>query len=195
MRSQKGGSVLYYWQLAGVAEQADARDSKSRGATRVGSNPTSGMAQPGLTPAFLSPGTAGAGSMRGFWRFAFSFLLGGSVGVAIGLTIGWVIAPVEYVHSPLRDLDEVYRADYTVMVATAFRQHRDPSVAIEQLRWLGETNIPQYVQELTETYISTGRSMTDIINLVALSEALGRLTPPMEPYRLPATQTPEFRGQ
>lgn len=116
-------------------------------------------------------------------RFFLSLIVGLLIGVGFGLYLGWVQFPVEYVNSPFTRLDPKYHDEYTVMVAAGYLYDRDVQAAIERLRRLGVGNIPEYVQGVTERYISNSRSITDIRYLVALSEALGRLTPPMEPYR------------
>ena len=118
-------------------------------------------------------------------RILVSVTVGAVIGVAAGFLIGWVIAPVQYVDSPLHLLHRLYKEEYTVMVAAAFRHDGGLDLARERLQPLGVENIPAWVQDVTERYISQRRSPTDITDLVALSEAFGRLTPIMEPYRLP----------
>jgi hypothetical protein len=116
-------------------------------------------------------------------RFLLSLLLGLAVGLVIGLYLGWVQFPVEFLDSPASQLAQRHKDEYTVMVASGYLVDRDPSAAVERLRMLGVDNIPAYVQEVTERYISASRDVEDIRQLVALAEGLGRLTPPMEPYR------------
>jgi len=116
-------------------------------------------------------------------RLFVSLLVGLIVGVGIGLYIGWVQAPVEYVDSPLALLDQAHRDEYTVMIAYGFVSDGDLPGAVDRLRLLNVGNVPAYVQVITERYISQGRSVEDIRHLVALAEAMGRLTPLMEAYR------------
>ena len=68
------------------------------------------------------------------------------------------------------------------MVAEGYLVDGDALGAVERLRVLGMSNVPLYVQEVTETYISNSRDLNDIQKLVALAAGLGRLTPVMEPY-------------
>lgn len=117
-------------------------------------------------------------------RLLMSATVGVVIGVAAGFAIGWAIAPVQFVDSPLDLLDREYKYEYAVMVATAFQRDRNLDLATERLRPLGIDNIPNWVQDVTERYISQGRKVADITDLVALAEAFGRLTPSMEPYRL-----------
>jgi hypothetical protein len=116
-------------------------------------------------------------------RFFFSTVLGVVAGIAVGLFMGWQIVPVEYTDSPMTALAEQYQDEYTLMVAGGYIADGDLEGAINRLRALEVTNIPQYVQEMTERYISNSRDLKDIRYLVALAEGLGRLTPPMENFR------------
>lgn len=116
-------------------------------------------------------------------RLLVSLLLGLVVGAGIGLYLGWVQFPVEFVNSPASSLSERYKDEYTVMVAGGYLKDSDLGGAVERLRLLGIANIPLFVQEVAERYISNSRDVDDITYLVALSESLGRLTPIMQPYR------------
>ncbi len=116
-------------------------------------------------------------------RFLLSLLIGLVAGVGIGLYLGWVQFPVEFVDSPASSLAPRYQDDYTVMIAAGFAADGDLGGAVERLRVLGVGNIPAYVQEVAERYISNSRAIEDIRVLVGLAEGLGRLTPLMQPYR------------
>ncbi len=116
-------------------------------------------------------------------RLLVSLLIGLVVGVGIGLYLGWVQFPVEFVNSPASSLSERYKDEYTVMVAAGYLKDGDLGGAIERLRLLGIANIPLFVQEVAERYISNSRDVGDITYLVSLSQSLGRLTPIMQPYR------------
>jgi hypothetical protein len=124
-------------------------------------------------------------------RLLLSLLIGLIIGIAAGLYIGWVVSPVEYVQSPMRDLSQHYKDEYTVMVAQGFQIDSDIGAALERLKPIGVNNIPLYVRDVTERYISesgTGNE-ADIRNLVVLSRALGYYTQPMQAFALP-TATP-----
>jgi hypothetical protein len=116
-------------------------------------------------------------------RLFLSVVIGVVLGIAIGLFIGWVVAPTEYVDSPMRGLATRYQEEYTVMVAAGFTVDRDVNAVLQRLAPLGQDNIPQYVQSLTERYITLSRDVDDIRLLVILSEGLGRFTPVMENFR------------
>jgi hypothetical protein len=116
-------------------------------------------------------------------RFLISLILGLLVGTGIGLYLGWVQFPVQFVDSPASALAQRYKDDYTVMIAAGFLDDGDATGAVERLRLLDVDNVPAYVQDVTERFITSSRDIDDIRNLVALSEGLGRLTPIMQPYR------------
>lgn len=117
-------------------------------------------------------------------RFLVSLIIGLIVGIGIGLYLGWVQFPLEFVNSPAQALARQYKDDYAVMVAAAFAQDGDLGGAVERLRVLGVENIPAYVLEVTERYITNSQNVNDIRLLVGLYEGLaGRVTPLMEPYR------------
>lgn len=116
-------------------------------------------------------------------RFILSLMFGMLVGGAIGLYLGWIPFPVEYLNNPASSLDQRYKDEYTIMVAAGYASDNDPIAAVERLRVLDVDNAPAYVQEVTERFITNSVDIDDILLLVTLSEGLGRLTPVMLPYR------------
>jgi|FLYN01.1.fsa_nt_gi hypothetical protein len=124
-------------------------------------------------------------------RFVLSLLVALVVSVGIGLYLGWVQFPTEYLNGPLRLLAQRYKDEYVVMVAAGYLDDGDLGGALERLRLLDVANIPAYVQDVTERYITNSQDVNDIRYLVALSEGVGRLTPIMAPYRqlFPAEQS------
>ena len=116
-------------------------------------------------------------------RFLISLIIGLAVGALIGLYLGWVQFPVQFVNSSASSLSERAKNDYMVMIAAGYLEDGDLGSAVDRLSLLGVPNIPSYVQQVTETYISNSQNVNDISYLVALSEALGRMTPIMQPYR------------
>jgi hypothetical protein len=116
-------------------------------------------------------------------RFVISLAIGLAVGLGIGLYLGWVQFPVEYVNSPASDLSQRYKDDYVVMIASGYLRDGDLQAAVDRLRLIGVGNIPAFVQETAERYITNSREVSDIRVLVALAEAMERLTPIMQPYR------------
>ena len=127
------------------------------------------------------------------------------IGLGLGFYIGWVQFPVEYRNSHLCQLADHYREDYTLMVARGYREDGDINKALERLRPLRSEgkpecensrayqidNVSEWVQRLTEQYISEGANQTDIQDLVALAEGFGRVTPVMESFRTANPATPQ----
>jgi hypothetical protein len=116
-------------------------------------------------------------------RFFFSLLVALILGALIGLYIGWVQFPAQTIDSPASALAQRYKDEYTVMVAEGYRADSDLGGALERLRLLSVENIPAYVQETAERFITNSRDLEDIRALVLLAEGVGRLTPIMQPYR------------
>ncbi len=125
-------------------------------------------------------------------RMIGSLLIGLLAGLGVGVYLGWEAFPVEYTNSSLAALAPWYREQYTVMVAEGYQVDRDANAALARLQPLGEANLFDYVQDLTERYISQS-NVPNIGPMVALAEAMGRLTPVMEVYRTtPVPSPPQF---
>lgn len=112
-----------------------------------------------------------------------SLIIGLALGLVAGIYIGWVQAPVEYINSPLSALDQEHLDDYTLMIAYGYGADGDLNGAVDRLRKLNVPSVPAYVQNITERFITQGRDIEEIRQLVTLAEAMGRLTPLMEAYR------------
>lgn len=114
-------------------------------------------------------------------RVFLSTVLGVVIGIGIGLGLGWGF-PAEYRDSTLSELSQSHKDAYTVMIASGYVHDGDITGALERLQRLAVENVPAYVQETAERYITNSRELNDIQLLVALSEGFGRLTPVMEPF-------------
>ena len=117
-------------------------------------------------------------------RFLLSFFAALIIGTLLGLYLGWVQFPVKYTDSSADRLAQRYKDEYTVMVANAYLDDGDLTAALERMRLLGVENVPAYIQDTTERYITNSRDVTEIRALVTLSSGLGRLTPIMQPYQI-----------
>jgi hypothetical protein len=115
-------------------------------------------------------------------RLLLSLILGIGLGIGIGLIIGWGVFPAETVGNPIEALAPAHQDDYTAMVAAGFRADGDTIGAVERIERLGVIDVPAYVRETTIRFIETSRSVDDIYHMVAFSQALGQLTPEMEPF-------------
>ena len=116
-------------------------------------------------------------------RIVISLIIGVVIGALVGLYLGWVQFPVEYVNSPASALATRHLDEYTIMLAEGYSQDNDIASVLERLQLLNEENIPEYVQNLTERYISNSRDVDDILALITLSDGLGRSTDLMREYR------------
>lgn len=130
-------------------------------------------------------------------NYLFTGLVTIALGIGLGVYIGWVQYPVEYRNSYMCQLSDSYQEEYTLMVARGYRQDGNINKALDRLQPLRAVgipecddgrsyqidNIPEWVQILTERYISQGSDPLLIRDLVALAEAFGRLTPIMESFR------------
>jgi hypothetical protein len=115
-------------------------------------------------------------------RVFVSTVIGVIVGIAIGIGIAWGLVPAEFNQSRLNDLNQNYKDDYVVLIAVGYVSDRDVNGALSRLSLLDVDNVPAYVQDATERYITNSRDIDDIRLLVALSEGFGRLTAPMEAF-------------
>jgi hypothetical protein len=60
-----------------------------------------------------------------------------AAGFGIGLLYGWVLNPVQFVNLTPDTLRADYRADYTLMVAEAYRSEKDANLAARRLAIFG----------------------------------------------------------
>jgi hypothetical protein len=116
-------------------------------------------------------------------RFIGSLLVGLLIGAVIGVILGWGVFADLPTDVPPASLAPQYQEEYLLMVAGGYWENADILGAFERLQMLGVQSVPQFVQDVTEKYITTSRSVDEIYLLVALSEGFGRLTPIMQPYR------------
>ena len=68
------------------------------------------------------------------WLFIILSLI---AGIALGLTYGWVLDPVDYFDLTPDTLRTDYKADYVLMIAEAYRSNADPALAARQLAVFG----------------------------------------------------------
>ncbi|NDJ75018.1 MAG: hypothetical protein GYB65_02055 [Chloroflexi bacterium] len=103
-----------------------------------------------------------------------SLLVGILAGLAIGVFLGWEMFPVQYTNSSLSDLDTSYQEQYTIMVAEGYLVDGDIDLAIQRLQALEMDNAFEYVQDLTERYISQSQDENTICKINTLCKAMGR---------------------
>lgn len=129
------------------------------------------------------------------WLRAFLWIgLGLAIGGSLGLYLGWVAWPTEFVDADPSILREDYRRDYTLMIAHAYALDGDLSAAQRRLYTLGDEEPDRRLLTMTVDAILSGRDeQTIILPLVALSRDLGLNSPAMAPY-LQVTPTPADAG-
>ena len=71
---------------------------------------------------------------RSRWLFIILSLI---AGIALGLTYGWVLDPVDYFDLTPDTLRADYKADFVLMIAEAYRSNPDPALAARQLAVFG----------------------------------------------------------
>lgn len=103
------------------------------------------------------------------WIFIVTALIAGT---ALGLTYGWVIDPVEFFDLTPDTLRADYKADYVLMVAEAYRAHRDPGSAARQLAIFGSQSPSSIASEGFEFARSNGFDPTDIALMQELVTAM-----------------------
>lgn len=109
--------------------------------------------------------------------------LGLIVGVSLGLYLGWVAWPTEFVDADPTILREDYRRDYTLMIAHTYVGDGDLAAAQRRIYSLGGPNPAHWLLTMTVDAILSGRDEeTVIMPLVALSRDLGLNSPAMAPY-------------
>ncbi len=96
-----------------------------------------------------------------------------AVGVGLGLYIGWVAAPVQYVDTAPNSLRRAFKDDYVLMIATAYAGDNDLPAARAQLAGLGFMDPAAAVSAAAQRLAANGLPATDQQRLAALAQALG----------------------
>ena len=108
-------------------------------------------------------------------------LAGLAVGVGIGLYIGWVAAPVQYVDTAPDSLQRAFKDDYVLMIASAYAGDGNLQSARTQLAGLGYDDPAAAVSAAAQRLSAAGVPDADQQRLDALAQALGA---PAEATRL-----------
>ncbi len=97
------------------------------------------------------------------------------VGLGLGLYIGWVASPVQYVDTAPNTLQRAFKDDYILMIATAYAGDGDVSAARAQLDSLGLGNPTVAVSAAEQRLAAAGLPATDQQHLSTLARALDTL--------------------
>ena len=103
------------------------------------------------------------------WLFIIIALI---AGIAMGLTYGWVIDPVDFFDLTPDTLRADYKADYVLMVAEAYRFNRDPGLAARQLAIFGSQSPSAIAAQGLEYARANGFDESDIALMQGLVTAL-----------------------
>jgi hypothetical protein len=136
----------------------------------------------------------------------FVQILGGlAIGLALGLLIAWVIAPVQYTDTSPSSMRTEFKDQYRVAIAMAFNATGNLERAQARLSLVGDQDLLQALISQAERMISTGNSPDDAYEISGLVNALSAVsqiptaatslianpTPATEDDALPtSTQTP-----
>jgi hypothetical protein len=111
-----------------------------------------------------------------------AFLLLTAIGLGLGLYLGWVAFPVQYINAEPSSLHPDYKDDYVLMIATLYSEDSDLDAARTQIVAVGFDDPGLAVADTTRRFIAAQRSEADLRRLVGLAAALGGVTPEMLPY-------------
>jgi hypothetical protein len=117
-----------------------------------------------------------------------ALFLGVATGLALGLTLAWVVWPVRYYDTDPVDLRLEHKEDYVVLVGSAYAIDGDLARAEARLAKLEEKDIGSVLAGLAERYLQEGRDLEEMRSLAKLADAFGVSTSAMLVYI--ATPTP-----
>lgn len=127
--------------------------------------------------------------MYSWLRGIFWVVIGLALGAALGLYLGWVAWPTEFVDADPSILRDDYKQEYTLMIAHAYALDGDLPAAQRRLYSLGGEAPDRWLLTMTVDAILSGRhEETVILPLVGLARDLGLNSPAMAPY---VQSTPE----
>lgn len=106
-----------------------------------------------------------------------------ALGIAGGISYGWLVNPVKYVNTPLYSLRDDYKADFVLMVAEAYQNEHDLIAAKDDLLMLQNESPVRLVQQAVITGQELGYSNRDI-------ELLGKLLQDLQSISAPVEATP-----
>jgi len=118
-----------------------------------------------------------------------TLLLSAALGLGLGLTLGWVVAPVRYVDTHPSTLGQTHKDDYVLMVATIYAGDGDAAAARARLAALGFADPGAGVAAAAHRFIAARQPEADLRRLARLAAAFDAATPELLPY-LPTPANP-----
>jgi len=111
--------------------------------------------------------------VRRFIFFGITIL----VGIAIGVTYGWVINPVEYTQTGLQTLRIDYKADVVLMISELYQSEGDVVGALARLSYFGEDLPFESVQRAIAYAQENNYAPSDVDRMLTLLVEIERLLP------------------
>jgi hypothetical protein len=105
------------------------------------------------------------------------FFIALAIGIALGVTYGWVIDPVQYTDAPPNILREDYRTDYVLMTAEIYQSEQDAESAARRLAILGSESPAQITASALQYATSNGFSEDEVFLLQGLLTAMQTYQP------------------
>lgn len=105
------------------------------------------------------------------------FFIALAIGIALGVTYGWVIDPMQYTDAPPNILREDYRNDYVLMTAEIYQSEQDGESAARRLAILGSESPAQITASALQYATSNGFSENDVSLLQDLLDAMQTYQP------------------
>jgi hypothetical protein len=105
-------------------------------------------------------------------RLLLPAILALAAGIAVGLYLGWVAAPVEYVDAGPDSLHSSFKDDYILMIATAYAGDGDLAAARVALASLALPDPAAAVRAAQGRLAASGLPAADQERLAALAAAL-----------------------
>lgn len=131
-------------------------------------------------------------TQRGSGALLIALFVGVATGLALGLTLTWVVWPVQYYDTNPVDLRPEHKEDYIVLVGAAYAVDGDLARAEARLAKLEEKDIGSVVAGLAERYLREGRDVEETRSVAKLADALGVSTSAMLVYIATPTPLPTF---
>jgi hypothetical protein len=131
-------------------------------------------------------------TQRGSGILLIALFVGVATGLALGLTLTWVVWPVQYYDTDPVDLRPEHKEDYIVLVGASYAVDGDLARAEARLAKLEEKEIGSMVAGLAERYLREGRDVEETRGLAKLADALDVSTSAMLVYIATPTPLPTF---
>jgi hypothetical protein len=121
------------------------------------------------------------------WGIVLLAIVGLIGGGGMGLLIGWVVAPVEYVDTDISHLSSAYKEEFILMVGEAYALDGNLDTAKARIALLSLSDPSAAIADLAERAIARNAPPSHIRTLARLAAAMGAQRETLRPY-LPSTE-------